>query len=69
MYADSNDPRVVTSYSNIGVVYQYQEDYPKALEYHIRALETRLKPLPDSHQEQAASYTNIGDVYISIDLR
>ena len=33
------------AYTNIGVVYNYQGDYDKALEYYEKALEILLDPL------------------------
>ena len=52
-----------TSYSNIGVVYNNQGDYDKALEYHFKALAIREKVLGPEHPSTATSYSNIGLVY------
>ena len=51
------------SYNNIGSVYDNQGDYPKALEYHLKALAIREKALGQDHPDVAMSYNNIGIVY------
>jgi len=63
LYPDYFHPIIASSLNNIGVIYQYKKDYPKALEYYNQALEIRMKVLPENHQDQAASYTNIGETY------
>ena len=52
-----------TSYNNIGMVYNEQGDYDKALEYYQKALATKEKVLGTEHPSTATSYNNIGGVY------
>lgn len=51
------------SYINIGIVYNDQEDYSKALEYYTKSLEICEKMLGKEPQLTACSYNNIGTVY------
>ncbi|MBR2772819.1 MAG: tetratricopeptide repeat protein, partial [Bacteroidales bacterium] len=55
--------KTATFYNNIGLVYQAQGDYPKALEYHFKALDIQEKVLGPDHPDSAISYHNIGTVY------
>ncbi|MCH8317820.1 MAG: tetratricopeptide repeat protein, partial [Bacteroidetes bacterium] len=52
---------IASSYSNIGIIYTDQGDYPLALENHFKSLEIR-KQIGDKLGIDI-SYTNIGDVY------
>ena len=56
---------IVTSYNNIGIVYNNQGKYDKALEWHFKALAIREKFLGVEHPDTATSYGNIGSVYYS----
>ncbi|MBW8051585.1 MAG: tetratricopeptide repeat protein [Cytophagales bacterium] len=53
---------IASSYSNIGIIYTDQGDYPLALENHFRSLEIR-EQIGDKLGIDI-SYTNIGDVYL-----
>ena len=59
----SDHPRVITSYNNIGEVYNKKGEYDKALEYHQKSLAIRLKQLGADHPDVAQSYNNIAVVY------
>lgn len=52
-----------TSYNNIGQVYYFQGDYPKALEYYGKALAIYEEVLGKDHPATATTYNNIGTVY------
>lgn len=52
-----------TSYNNIGMVYQAQGKYTKALECHNKALVTFEKVYGSNHPNIAVCYNNIGGVY------
>ena len=52
-----------SSYNNIGVVYQTQSDYNKALEFHNKALTIWKAKLGEEGINVAISYNNIGSVY------
>ncbi len=60
-----NHPDVATSYNNMGLVYDAQGDYAKALEYHNKALKIRLATFGENHPDVATSYNNMGLVYYS----
>ena len=53
-----------TAYHDIGEVYRNLCDYPKALEYNIKALDIRKKLLGEKHVDTAESYNDTGLVYI-----
>ncbi|CAF4574882.1 unnamed protein product, partial [Didymodactylos carnosus] len=55
-----NDPVMGTFYNNIGLVYNDQGDYSKALKYYEQTLEIQLKTLGPNHQSVPATYNNIG---------
>ena len=55
--------KTATSYNNIGLLYNAQGDYPKALEYYFKALKIREKVLGTDHPDTASSYNNIGSLY------
>ena len=52
-----------TSYNNIGLVYDNQGNYAKALEYYEKSLAIDLKVFGENHAATAMSYNNIGAVY------
>ena len=52
-----------TSYNNIGLVYDNQGNYAKALEYYEKSLAIDLKVFGENHPDTAMSYNNIGGVY------
>jgi tetratricopeptide (TPR) repeat protein len=54
---------VATSYNNMGLVFDSQGDYPKALEYHEKSLEIRLSTLGADHPDVASSYYCMGFVF------
>ena len=58
-------PDVATSYNNIGLVYDSQGEYSRALEMYERSLEIIKSVYGDNHPKVAASYNNIGSVYDS----
>ena len=51
------------SYNDIGVVYDDQGNYIKALEYHGKAMDIRERVLGSDHHDTSSSYNNIGLVY------
>ena len=55
---------IATTYHDIGEVYRNLCDYPKALEYNIKALDIRKKLLGEKHVDTAESYNDTGLVYI-----
>ena len=57
-------PMTATAYHDIGEVYRNLCDYPKALEYNIKALDIRKKILGEKHVDTAESYNDTGLVYI-----
>ncbi len=57
-------PMTAIVYHNIGEVYRNLCDYPKALEYNIKALDIRKKLLGEKHVDTAESYNDTGLVYI-----
>ena len=59
----SDNTDTVTSYNNIGLVYNTLGDYPKSLEYYFKALEICEKVLGKEHPSTATSYNNIAWVY------
>ena len=59
----SRHPKTATTYNNIGVVYNYQGDYDRALEYYLKALSIRENTLGKEHPVTATSYNNIGVLY------
>ena len=65
LYSNENAD-TATSYNNIGLVYNSQGDYAKALEYILKAFEIREKVLGKEHPDTAESYNNIGGVYDSL---
>ncbi|HFA48092.1 MAG TPA: CHAT domain-containing protein, partial [Bacteroidetes bacterium] len=54
---------IARSYFNIGETYDGQGNYRKALEYHKKALDIRIKGLGESHPYVAAGYNSIGEIY------
>jgi tetratricopeptide (TPR) repeat protein len=44
-------------------VYNYQGDYPKALEWYHKTLKIYKKVLPKEHPDTATTYNNIAFVY------
>ena len=57
-------PITAAAYHDIGEVYRNLCDYPKALEYNIKALDIRKKVLGEKHVDTAESYNDTGLVYI-----
>lgn len=49
------------AYSNLGSIYYYQTNYPRALDYHIKSL--KIMEAIGSKSGMGASYNNIGNVY------
>jgi tetratricopeptide (TPR) repeat protein len=65
MQQEDNDPMGLGStYNNIGVIYQYQEDYKKALTLHQKGLEQYTKA--KNKLGIAKSYSNLGIVYMGL---
>ncbi|MBW8050656.1 MAG: tetratricopeptide repeat protein, partial [Cytophagales bacterium] len=52
-----------SSYNNLGNVYKDKGEYGKALEYHQKSLNIRLKAFGKEHSYVAKNYSNIGDVF------
>ena len=50
----------VTFYNEIGLVYDEQRDYPKALEYYQKALDIRERVFGHGHPDLAKAYDRIG---------
>ena len=51
------------SYHNIGIVYEYMDNYKMALKFFIKALEIQEKMLGFDHPDVLESYNNIGTRY------
>lgn len=49
------------AYSNLGSIYYYQSNYPRALDYHFKSL--KIMEAIGSKSGMGASYNNIGNVY------
>ena len=56
-------PSTADAYTMIGVAYNEQGDYAKALEYYGKALDIQERVLGHDHPNSARSYNNIGVVY------
>lgn len=65
LYGDEDD-KTITSYNNLGVIYEQLGDYSKALEYSTKILEVRRKVLGEETLRTAIAYNNIGSVYHSL---
>ena len=59
---DNGEGNIATSFNDIGLVYDEQGDYDKALEYYFKALAIYEKVLGMEHPFTATSYNNIGIV-------
>ncbi|MBL4654584.1 MAG: hypothetical protein COC01_09230, partial [Bacteroidetes bacterium] len=63
--------RLASSYNNIGIIYDDQSDYPRALDYYFKALKiyeelgnkADYAKASSAKQGMAASYNNIGVIY------
>ena len=55
--------KTATSYNEIGLAYDNQGNYPKALEYYEKAMAIDEKVLGTDHPDTAIDYNNIGGVY------
>ena len=55
---------MAASYLNIGGVYRKQGRYEEALDYYHRDLEITVRVVGQEHPRVAASYNNIGAVYL-----
>ena len=68
-FKSTNDlKKVASTYNNLGIIWYKGAQFERAMEYFIRALETKETILPDgntlgSKGEVAASLTNIGGLY------
>ena len=68
-FKSTNDlKKVASTYNNLGIIWYKGAQFERAVEYFIRALETKETILPDgntlgSKGEVAASLTNIGGLY------
>ncbi len=51
------------SYNYLGIIYKYQGDYDKALEFYFKSL--KIKEETSDKNGMAASYNNIGTIYTS----
>ena len=59
----TNQKRIIASlYNNLGIVYNYSEQYENSLEYHLKALELR-KTLKGNENLVLHSLNNIGNLY------
>ncbi len=58
-------PSTATSYNNIGAVYLCRGDYPVALMYCQKALNTYERMWGKKHPNTAIAYNNIGRIYFS----
>ena len=56
-------PDVATNYNNIGLLYEDQGDYAKALEYYNKALEISIQVLGEKHPDVAKCYNDLGIIY------
>ena len=63
MILPTNHFHLVTSYNNIGVVYDRMGDYSQASSYYEKALEIRQKSFSADHPDLANSYNNISVMY------
>lgn len=59
----SDSAYVASTYNNIAAAYSIKGDYEKALQYHEKSLQIKIKKYEDSHPEIADSYNNIAIVY------
>lgn len=57
-------PATASAYHEIGETLRNLCDYPKALEYNMKALEIRKRVLGEKHVDTAESYNDTGLVYI-----
>ncbi|MDR1224511.1 MAG: tetratricopeptide repeat protein [Tannerella sp.] len=57
------DPKTATSCNNIGGTYNSVREYPKALEYHLKALPVCERVLGTDHPDTVISYNRIGAIY------
>jgi len=55
--------QAVSSYNNIGGIYNRKGDFDKAMQYYQKALEIQKRVLSPDHPNVATSYNNIGSVY------
>ncbi|CAF0802568.1 unnamed protein product [Adineta steineri] len=62
-FLDENDPRIASSYNQIGAAYRRLGVYDRALEYANIGLEMRLACLDSNDVDLAQSYRDIGLVY------
>ena len=60
---EENHPDTATSYSYIGIAYDFKGDYDTALEYYKKALTIQRQVLGKNHPDTASSYNEIGVVY------
>ena len=65
LYGDEND-KTITSYGNLGVIYEQLGDYSKALEYNTKTLEVSKKVLGEETLRTAIFYNNVASVYHSL---
>lgn len=61
-----NHQTIAAIYNNIGVLFEQEEDYFTALEYHQQSLSIRLKIFNLQHLDVAESYENLGIIYLYI---
>jgi tetratricopeptide (TPR) repeat protein len=54
---------VASTYGNIGLVYEKQGLYEKALEYYQKDLEITVRVVGHDHLDVAKTYNNVGGVY------
>jgi tetratricopeptide (TPR) repeat protein len=60
-------PDLAISYSNIGLVYDAQGNYDKAMEFYNKALQIKEQVLNPLSPSLATSYNNIGVVYFEME--
>jgi tetratricopeptide (TPR) repeat protein len=64
-FSNINEDRWYLTYSLLGIVYDSQGNFTKAIEYHEKSLEIKLKTFGEDHPNVANSYNNIGSLYDS----
>ena len=60
------NPKVAASYNNLGIIFDKQGEYKKALRNYLKSLEIFIFLYGDNNSEVASSYNNIGHIYHKI---
>jgi tetratricopeptide (TPR) repeat protein len=60
---DINNPRLASTYINMGAIFQEKGELDKALEYLEKSREISIKNFGENHHELAKTYGNMGLFY------